>query len=147
MRLFVVIACAFLLSACGTPALKFGVSSTADINKNEYGEPLAVVVRVYQLKDKRSFENASFDELWKEDYKALGNDLVMKEEVTMDPAYQRHLELPRHDQAEYLAVMAVYREPENMSWRDIDEMPGNFFTRRFDRKVRITLEKNRILLD
>lgn len=43
--------------------------------------------------------------------------------------------------------MAVYREPENMSWRDIDEMPGNFFTRRFDKKVRITLEKNRILLD
>ena len=52
-----------------------------------------------------------------------------------------------NDQAEYLAVMAVYREPENMSWRDIDEMPGNFFTRRFDKKVRITLEKNRILLD
>lgn len=136
-----------LLAGCASPSLKFGVSSTADINRNEYGEPLAVVVRIYQLKDRRSFESASFEELWKKDYQILGNDLVMKEEITMDPAYQRHLELPRHDHAEYLAVMAVYREPENMSWRDIDEMPGNFFTRRFDKKVRITLEKNRILLD
>ncbi|MCG8393287.1 MAG: type VI secretion system lipoprotein TssJ [Pseudomonadales bacterium] len=147
MRLFIVIAFTALLSACGSPALKFGVSSTADINKNEFEEPLAVVVRVYQLKDKRRFENASFDELWKQDYQVLGNDLVMKEEFTMDPAYQRHLELPRHDQAEFLAVMAVYRKPENGSWRDVDEMPGNFITRRFDKTVQITLEKNLILLD
>lgn len=147
MRLFTLIACALLLSACGSPALKFGVSSTADINKNQYNEPLAVVVRIYQLKDKRSFENASFDELWKEDYQVLGNDLVMKEEITMDPAYQRHIEMPRHDQAQYLAAMAVYRTPENGSWRDVDKMPGNFMTRRFDKSVRITLEKNRLILD
>ena len=33
-----------LLAGCASPSLKFGVSSTADINRNEYGEPLAVVV-------------------------------------------------------------------------------------------------------
>ena len=37
-----------LLAGCA-PSLKFGVSSTADINRNEYGEPWAVVVRIYQL--------------------------------------------------------------------------------------------------
>lgn len=136
-----------LLAGCASPSLKFGVSSTADINRNEYGEPLAVVVRIYQLKDRRSFESASFEELWKQDFQVLGNDLVMKEEITMDPAYQRHLELPRHDQAEYLAAMAVYRQPDGANWRDVDKMPGNFITRRFDRKVRITLEKNRLILD
>ena len=136
-----------LLAGCASPSLKFGVSSTADINRNEYGEPLAVVVRIYQLKDRRSFESASFEELWKKDYQILGNDLVMKEEITMDPAYQRHIELPRHDQAEYLAAMAVYRQPDGASWRDVDKMPGNFITRRFDRKVHITLEKNRLILD
>lgn len=136
-----------LLAGCASPSLKFGVSSTADINRNEYGEPLAVVVRIYQLKDNRSFESASFEDLWKQDFQILGNDLVMKEEITMDPAYQRHIELPRHDQAEFLAAMAVYREPEGDSWRDVDKMPGNFITRRFDRKVRITLEKNRLILD
>lgn len=65
----------------------------------------------------------------------------------MDPAYQRHIEMPRHDQAQYLAAMAVYRTPENGSWRDVDKMPGNFMTRRFDKSVRITLEKNRLILD
>ena len=136
-----------LLAGCASPSLKFGVSSTADINRNEYGEPLAVVVRIYQLKDRRAFESASFEELWKQDFQILGNDLVMKEEITMDPAYQRHIELPRHDQAEYLAAMAVYRQPDGASWRDVAKMPGNFITRRFDRKVQITLEKNRLILD
>ena len=147
MRKMFFMAWVCLLAGCAAPSLKFGVSSTADINRNEYGEPLAVVVRIYQLKDRRSFESASFEELWKQDFQVLGNDLVMKEEVTMDPAYQRHIELPRHDQAEYLAAMAVYRQPEGESWRDVDKMPGNFITRRFDRKVRITLEKNRLILD
>lgn len=147
MRSLLAMVLAIMLSACGTPSLKFGVSSTADINKNEYDEPLAVVVRIYQLKDKRAFENATFDELWKKDYRILGNDLVMKEEITMDPAYQRTVELPRHDQAQYVAAMAVFRKPENTSWRDVEKMPGNFLTRRFDKKIHITLEKSRLILD
>ncbi|WP_162925619.1 type VI secretion system lipoprotein TssJ [Isoalcanivorax indicus] len=136
-----------LLAACGSPALKVGVSSTADINKNEFDEPLAVVVRVYQLRDPQRFEEATFEELWREDYRVLGNDLVMKEEFTMDPAYQRRIDMPRHDQAKHVAAMAVFRAPEDTHWRDLKPMPGNFLTRRFSRRVGVTLEQNRLILD
>lgn len=147
MRSIALMLMAVLLSACGSPALKIGVSSTADINRNEFDEPLAVVVRIYQLTDTRRFEEATFEELWREDYRALGNDLVMKEEFTMDPAYQRRIELPRHDKAKHVAAMAVFRSPEETRWRDMRELPGNFLTRRFSRKISVSLEENRLTLD
>jgi type VI secretion system protein VasD len=112
-----------------------GLSSTANLNLNDYDEPLPVVVRVYQLNDDADFLSAEFMELWKDDLKALGNSLLTRDEVVMNPAAQMTLEYPRHEQTKFVAVMGVFREPEEGSWRDIRRLSESYFARRFSGRI------------
>ena len=40
-----------LLSACSSTDVRLNLSASADLNTNNYNEPLPVIVRVYQLSD------------------------------------------------------------------------------------------------
>ncbi len=46
----------------------------APLNLNDTGESTPVDVRIYQLKDDASFRRATFEKLWTEDEKVLGQD-------------------------------------------------------------------------
>ena len=135
------------LVGCATPDLRLSVSSNAVLNQDTGSDSLPVRVRIYQLTTLQSFENADFEELWKDDLGVLASDLVMREEFIMEPADQRRLVLTRHDQAAYVAVVALFRDPSDTGWRDSLPLGGNFVTRRFNTNLRIALEGNRLALE
>jgi type VI secretion system protein VasD len=147
IRVLALIAACLALAACGTPAVKVGVSSTANLNLNEESQPLPVVVRVYQLAESQRFEGATFEELWKDDMAVLGDSLVLKEELVMDPAYQKRLVMPRHDQARYIAAVAIFRDPDSGNWKAIDPLPNNYLSRRMSADVRIALKGNTVSIE
>lgn len=132
---------------CSSPVLKVGLSSTANINVNDHDEPLPVVVRIYQLSEAHLFEQASFDRLWKNDVLALGETLVMKEELIISPADQRRFAMSRHDQAKYVAAVAIFRNPGEEGWKAIQPLSTNFLTRRMSSHVRVSLKGTTIALD
>ena len=50
------------------------VRGLAPLNLNDAGESTPVDVRIYQLKDDGAFKRATFEKLWTEDEKVLGQD-------------------------------------------------------------------------
>ena len=62
-----------LLAGCGGPT-KIQVLGSHQLNVNEEGESTVVKVRIYKLKDSQKFMQCTFEDLWVDDRKALGED-------------------------------------------------------------------------
>jgi type VI secretion system protein VasD len=89
------------------------------LNTDDKGQSLALVARIYKLRQAAAFDSAPFDSFLDPatEKRALGNDLLEVEEVTLVPG--QHLEL--HEkvsrEAAYVGVVALYRAPAAQRWR------------------------------
>lgn len=146
-RWFVVLAGLLLLVGCSSPSVGVRMSSTANLNMNEESEPLPVVVRLYQLSRAEGFRAASFEELWRSDLETLGDALLVKEELVMDPAYSRSVEMPRHDDARFLGVVAVFRTAEGDDWKAWRPLPDSWVGRRLADEVRVSLRGSSVSIE
>ncbi len=103
------------------PPRKVAVSIAAgkNLNTDPNGKPLALVVRIYKLKDTTSFYQAPFDTFVHpgQDKKVLGDDLIESREITLlpDRSYQWTESVPR--QAGALAVVGLFYSPTIQRWR------------------------------
>ena len=93
------------------------------LNPGDRGEPLATVVRIYQLKRPDKLSDATFDQLLDNDKTALGEDLVGMQEVTLHPAERLDPPVQRKDEVQYLAVVGLFRQPAGTSWRVLYHLP------------------------
>jgi len=126
---------ALCLSACGSSKVKVALTSDAKLNPDINHKSLPVVARVYQLKDKQKFEAANFNSLWKDDAKTLGADLVSKEEILIYPGDKKVIPMTRHDDAQFVAVVALFRDYKQGKWRVIQPI---------SRKIKLQLENNQL---
>lgn len=143
---FALLCTTFTLCGCSSTQLKVNLSSTANLNMNGAHEPLPVVVRIYQLADAKSFETATFNELWKTDLTVLGNSLLRKDTLTVDPASQQKVRFDRHEQAKFVGVMAAFRNQQNNSWRIIQKTSGSFLGMSRSTSLTVLLKDNVIEL-
>lgn len=125
----------FLLNGCAsTPAPEptpkpYEVRANADaiINRDISGQPLSVVVRLYQLKQEKEFNLLTFDLATsaRTDAELFGDSLIKRSEVLMVPGtthISTHMLLP---ETKYLGVVAFFRRPDPHYWRyliDADEI-------------------------
>jgi type VI secretion system protein VasD len=112
-----------LTLGCSSDTKKWRLSITATqvLNQDDSGEALPVVVRVYQLKGKDKFQRATFTELWKKDKELLEGDLLDRKELTVHPDSETVLDLDldvKHGAA-FFGVMALFRKPDVMSWKEL----------------------------
>jgi type VI secretion system protein VasD len=139
---FLLLLLVLLLSGCGSPQVRLNLSSTANLNMNDNKEPLPVVVRIYQLSDSKAFETATFSELWKSDITILGNSLLRKDSLTLDPSSQQKISLDRHEETRFVAVMAAFRNQPNDSWRTIKKSDGSIMGLKLSTSLKVTLKDN-----
>lgn len=130
------------LIACSGPMVRLDMAATASLNPDRKGDPLPVVVRVYQLTDKGAFESATFNQLWKSDEASLGKTLLTRNEVIINPNSNNKIELDRHEQAKYVGVVAIFRNPIEHKWRELRELSQDFVTRRFSTSFDVSLNEN-----
>jgi len=135
-----------VLTGCSAPKVKVNLSSTATLNLNNNDEALPVVVRIYQLSDNQAFEDASFEDLWKSDISVLGNTLLRKEIVVLDPASQQKIELERHDMARYVGIMAAFHDQSNDSWRITKRADKSFLWIDLSTRIDVLLKDNSVEL-
>lgn len=147
LRVVLVVSISILLSACSAPQVKVNLSSTANLNMNMAKEPLPVVVRLYQLSDPKQFENATFNELWKDDLSVLGNSLLKKDSLTLDPASQQKIRFERHEQTRYVALMAAFHNQPNNSWRIVKKTGGSFLGMKMSTNIKAILKDNIIEIE
>lgn len=139
-----------LLIGCGsaTRDVRVALVSTKSLNAIEAGSGLPVMVRIYQLRDRDKFENASFKSLWKKDREFLGDDLVSRKDLTLHPDSEILVDLAVEVKkgADYLGIMALFRNPEGNSWRKVLSSDISGIPLRTP-KVRLILDKNTVSLE
>jgi type VI secretion system protein VasD len=116
------------LSACAsgppkTDKARMTLKAEAQINPDATGRPSPIVVRVYQLKSDEKFAAADFFALFDDDQKALGADMLGREEAELTPGEAREMQFAVSRDAKFVGVMAAFRDIRNSRWRVIQPAP------------------------
>lgn len=95
------------------------LAAASNLNAANDAHPLALVVRLYALKDPTSFQQAPFDTFTDpaKEKSALGADLLSVREVTLIPGqhYQMTEKVTREAQA--FGIVALFRDPALKRWK------------------------------
>ncbi|MCT4715597.1 type VI secretion system lipoprotein TssJ [Enterobacteriaceae bacterium H18W14] len=84
---------------------------------NSLSEP--VVVRVYQLKDRKSFDQTVYQQLLKDGDTLLKADLLASRDRVVKPGGDASLDMPMEEDAQFVAVVGLFRHPDmiNDTWK------------------------------
>ncbi|MCA6107935.1 type VI secretion system lipoprotein TssJ [Bradyrhizobium cenepequi] len=110
------VSCATDKSSKTTP-IKFVIQADQLVNPNARGEPSPVVVRIYELKSTTNFVQAQFFELFDDDAKRLGADLVAKREIELQPGAKVDFERNAPVETKNIGVIAGFRGGDDAQWR------------------------------
>ncbi len=100
-----------------TVAIKLHASNTLNVDTN--GRPLALVAKIYKLRQKTTFVQATYDTFLnsQNEKEALGTDLLEVKEITLVPG-QRYEVLEKVSyEAQYIGIVALFRNPVPARWR------------------------------
>lgn len=127
------IACAGCLAAAGSgcrrPAApapppapaRYEVRAAAApaINRGPDGNPLSVVVRLYQLKDRAAFTKLSFDQAAgdRPDAEILDGEFLGRDELVLVPGQDRTVRPDLLPGARYIGLVGLFRRPDPQAWR------------------------------
>ena len=140
LRALVVVCCALSAGAvgsCATPTApevkapkqcdlqQLGITVVAAANLNPAGDgtPRPVQLRIYQLKDDVKLQSADFEQLWKQDAKTLGPDLIGVSELSVYPDSRTEVRMERNPAAMHVVGVAIFREPKGRTWYVSLELP------------------------
>lgn len=77
------------------------------------------LVRVYQLRDRKAVEQATYDRLLSDDHSLLSANLLDQRAVVVKPGEGAQLNVPMDKDAQFVAVVALFRTPDTRmnTWR------------------------------
>lgn len=103
------------------PPRNVGVTLFAAKNLNAANDnkPLALVVRLYVLKDPTSFQQAPFDTFTDpaKEKSALGADLLNVREITLIPGQKYNATEKVSHEAQAFGIVALFRDPAMQRWK------------------------------
>jgi type VI secretion system protein VasD len=73
------------------------------------------LVRIYQLRDSKALERASYDSLVSDGDRVLSADLLDEQTVVVKPGEGAQLSVPMYQDAQFVAVVALFHTPD--TWR------------------------------
>lgn len=109
------------LTGCASSPKTFEIRGEADpvINRDTSGNPLSVVVHIYQLKDAEEFSKLTFDTLasGRPVNELLGKELLEKSEVLLVPGATYTSTEKLREETRHLGIVAFFRQPDQHYWR------------------------------
>lgn len=93
--------------------LNVDLTAREALNADDAGKSTSVAVRVYQIKDRKLLDGASYDDLLKNDRTVLAQDLQDNMAAVVNPGASASLSQPMKADAKYVAIVAFYRNPGN----------------------------------
>ena len=93
--------------------------NTDSRENNSLSEP--VVVRVYQLKDRKTFDKTVYQQLLQEDASILKDDMLASRNIVVKPGGDASLDMPMEEEAQFVAVVGLFRHPDmtNDTWKQV----------------------------
>lgn len=91
--------------------------NTDSRESNSLSEP--VIIRVYQLKDRKIFDKTVYQQLLKDGETILKADLLSSRDVVVKPGGDANLNMPMEADARFVAVVGLFRHPDmvNNTWK------------------------------
>ena len=102
------------------------IQALGDLNLDDEGNPLPVLVRLYQMSGDLAVRNLDFTELWQDAETALGDEFISVKEFEIYPDSNEMLEITPEGDARYLLAFAVFRQPVGNTWYRLYEIPDNY---------------------
>jgi len=102
-------------AACALPNPLMTMTASDRVNASA-GQGRPVQVRLYQLKSDARLQSAKFEDVWQNDAATLATDLVKVDEYTLFPGETKSVKVTRSPDAQNLAAVALFREPQGKSW-------------------------------
>lgn len=92
------------------------------LNTSENKKSLSVVVRVYQLKDRKAFDAATYNDLLTNDKIILAQDMLGTHGAVVNPGAAASLSQPMDDRTKFVATVVFFREATmDENWRRVVE--------------------------
>lgn len=93
--------------------------NTDSRENNSLSEP--VVVRVYQLKDRKTFDKTVYQQLLQDDVSILKDDMLASRNIVVKPGGDASLDMPMEEEAQFVAVVGLFRLPDmtNDTWKQV----------------------------
>jgi type VI secretion system protein VasD len=109
-------------AACALP-IQVALEASERINPNEQGVALPTSVRIYQLKWVARMEESDFAAVWETPKQALAEDLLNVQDFTLFPSKLQQVAVELSPETNYLAGVAIFRQPTGTQWRSIVALP------------------------
>ncbi|PAJ80969.1 type VI secretion system lipoprotein TssJ [Burkholderia ubonensis] len=95
------------------------LAAASNLNAANDNKPLALVVRLYALKDPTSFQQAPFDSFTdpNKEKAALGADLLNVREITLIPGQRYTATEKVSREAQAFGIVALFRDPALQRWK------------------------------
>ncbi len=95
--------------------------AAAALNPGPDGEPMSVVVYVYQLKDRNDFQKLTFDlaSSNRPDQELFPQDLISRMEVILIPGSRLSETLDLQSETRYIGLIGLFRKPDAFAWRKL----------------------------
>lgn len=89
------------------------------LNTDAQGQSLALVARIYKLRQRTAFEQASYDSFLdaQKEKALLGPDLLEVREVLLVPGQHYDMQEKVSREAAFIGVVALFRAPAAQRWR------------------------------
>ncbi|MGR5946409.1 type VI secretion system lipoprotein TssJ [Enterobacter sp. C4G1] len=99
--------------------LHLDIRAREAVNHNASGVALSTVVRIYQFKDRKTFDSTDYPSLFKADSQAIQADLVAEKDIRLQPGGAVMVDMPMEENVQYVAVAGMFISPDqvNNTWR------------------------------
>ena len=93
--------------------------NTDSRESNSLSQP--VVIRVYQLKDRKTFDKTVYQQLLQDDSTILKDDMLASRDVVVKPGGDANLDMPMEEKAQFVAVVGLFRHPDmdSNAWKQV----------------------------
>jgi type VI secretion system protein VasD len=100
------------------------VQAASDLNPSVTQRPSPLTLRIYELKSSVAFDQADFMTLYRSDQAALGSEVLVREEITLQPGESKPYNKQLNVETRFIAVFGAYRNLEKSTWRAIAAVPA-----------------------
>lgn len=99
--------------------LHLDIRAREAVNHNAGGIALSTVVRIYQLKDRKTVDSTDYPSLFRADGQAIRADLLAEKDIRLQPGGAVLVDMPMEKNAQYVAVAGMFMSPDlvNNTWR------------------------------
>ena len=99
--------------------LHLDIRTREAVNGNAQGVALSTVVRIYQLKDRKTFDATDYPALFTDDTRLLNADVLVEKDILLQPGGAVTVDMPMDDRTRFVAVAGMFISPDlvNNTWR------------------------------